>query len=77
MVTMAALIIVVLVLLLVRDFQLRRAREDLALERASRRAAVEAALTEGFRLGTSLREEDPSGGPAEDRVPAGMAGGAL
>lgn len=78
MVKMAALIIVVLVLLLMRDFQYRRAREDLALERASRREAVEAALTEGFRLGTWLREQDPSGAPVdEDRVPAGMAGGAL
>lgn len=72
---MAALAIVAVVLLLVRDFQFRQARDALDLERASRWAEVEAALTEGFGLGASLFGEDPPGGPeAGDRVPAGAGG---
>lgn len=82
MVTVALFIIGVPVLLLWLDFRLRRVREELARERASRAEAVEAARAEGFLRGVSrcpaagVNGTVPAASPEEGRVPAGASEGA-
>lgn len=79
--TTALFIIGTTVWLLWQDVRLRRARAELARERAARRDAVEAAWAEGFGLGASACPLSGAGAlapgsgreaPQRDRVPGGV-----